>query len=261
MLKKSEAMDRRRFLFRFFTIFSGTFLGLNSLYKVYASENRVQKSKIAIIIDDIGFSLHRLQCFLKIGVPLTFAVLPKLDQTCYLTEEIHGHDHEVILHQPMEPFDPNIDPGPGAIYVGDTPSRIIRTVEENISEVPYVSGVNNHMGSKFTACYEDMIEVLGVVRDKDLFFIDSLTTNHSMGYRAAKSLNIASAHRNLFLDNLPEKTAILSQLYKLRMHALRFGYAIGIGHPFEETAMAIDTFQKVISNSKISFVHISGLIL
>jgi polysaccharide deacetylase 2 family uncharacterized protein YibQ len=160
----------------------------------------------------------------------------------------------------MEPFDPQIDPGPGALFVGDRQYKIDRILEENIAEVPYATGINNHMGSRFTSCQEEIRDTLKVVKTRGLFFIDSLTTSRSVGYQTAKRLRMATARRNIFLDNSPEEPAILSQLYRLRQHARRYGYAIGIGHPYPETARAIDSFQGIIRKSDLFMVQVSQLV-
>lgn len=255
-----RGMDRRKFLRCFVTLFSGSLLGLNSLSKAFANEDSTDKPKLSLIIDDIGFSRPRLIHFLEIGIPLTFAVLPRLRQTHVLAEEIHAHGHEIMLHQPMEPLDPRIDPGPGALYVGDRSHKIDRILEENIAEVPYATGINNHMGSRFTSCPEEIKEVLKILKARGLFFVDSLTTSRSVGYKTAKSLQMATAHRHIFLDNSPEEPAILSQLYRLKRHAEKYGYSIGIGHPYEQTARAIASFKGVIRKSGISLVQVSKLV-
>lgn len=254
-------MDRREFLRRFATLFSGSLLGLNSLSRAFANEYPAIQPKLAIVIDDIGFSRSRLFRFLEIGIPITFAVLPRLRKSHVLAEEIYDRGHEIMLHQPMEPLDPQVDPGPGALYVGDRFYKINRILEENIAEVPYATGINNHMGSRFTSCREEIQEVLKVAKARGLFFVDSLTTSRSVGYETAKRLQMAAARRNIFLDNSPEEPAILSQLCRLAQHALKYGYAIGIGHPYEQTARAIDSFKGAIRKSGISLVGISHLVL
>ena len=260
MAEKDEGMDRRKFLNRLVTFFSGSLLGLNGLSRAFANEYPQDQPKLAIIIDDIGFSRPRLAKFLEIGIPMTFAVLPRLPKTQVLAEKIHALGHEIMLHQPMEPFNPKLDPGPGALYVGDKLQKIDRIMEENIAEVPYAIGINNHMGSRFTSCQKEMKEALKVVKANGLFFVDSLTTNRSMGYKTAIRLNMAAARRNIFLDYSPEEPSILLQLNRLKKHAIKYGHAIGIGHPFMETARAIDSFKGMIRKSGISMVQVSRLV-
>ena len=254
-------MDRRSFLLKSTSFLVGSLFGLNAFSKALASEepenNPSFQSRIALIIDDIGVAFCHARPFLELGIPMTFAVLPRLAKTHNLALQIHNQGHEIMLHQPMEPFQSDIDPGPGALYVGDGINRIAETMEENISDVPFASGVNNHMGSRFTTCQREMREVLEVLKSKHLFFVDSLTTNRSKGYRTAKTLEITTARRDIFLDNRHEESAILSQLHKLKRIAMKYGRAIGIGHPFPETARALKTFLSQNYPPDLSFVHMS----
>jgi polysaccharide deacetylase 2 family uncharacterized protein YibQ len=161
----------------------------------------------------------------------------------------------------MEPYNvDSFDPGPGALYVGDEPDRIKRIIEENIADVPYAAGVNNHMGSRFTETYKEIREALKFVRENGLFFVDSLTSSHSMAYRTAKKLHMAATGRNIFLDNIHDESAIYYQLNKLKRYSKNHGQAVGIGHPFPETVHAIGRFIKNIKNSDISLVHVSDVL-
>lgn len=257
-------MDRRTFLAKSASFLFGSLFGLNGFSKALASEEGANWSsfqpRMALIIDDIGRASCQARPFLELGIPMTFAILPRLRKTHDLASEIHGQGHEIMLHQPMEPFQSHIDPGPGALYVGDGVKRIAEIMEKNISGVPSAQGVNNHMGSRFTACQKEMNEVLKVLKSKNLFFVDSLTTNRSTAYRTAKTLEVSAARRNIFLDNRLEEPAIRSQLHRLKRIALKYGRSIGIGHPFPETASAIEKFLKDHNNSRLSFVHISQVI-
>ena len=254
-------MDRRNFLLKSTSFLVGSLFGLNAFSKALASEEPENspsfQSRIALIIDDIGVAFCHARPFLELGIPMTFAVLPRLAKTHNLALQIHNQGHEIMLHQPMEPFQSDIDPGPGALYVGDGINRIVETMEENISRVPYAVGVNNHMGSRFTACQREMSEVLEVIKNKHLFFVDSLTTNRSKAYKTAKTLEVTTARRDIFLDHRLEESAILSQLHKLKRIAMKYGRAIGIGHPFPETARALKVFLSDNDPPDLSFVHMS----
>jgi len=256
MAKRRETLNRRKFLFNSAYFLAGSLFGLNCFSRAFALE----EYKMALIIDDIGYSLHRARQFLELGVPITFSILPGLTKSHDLALQIHRNGHEIMLHQPMEPYNPALDPGPGALYVGDGAKKIFRIVEENFSSVPFAIGVNNHMGSRLTSRQKEMKDVLRVIRERNLFFVDSLTSSRSMAYRTAKRLHITSACRNIFLDNRLDESAILTQLHKLKKHALKYNCAIGIGHPFPETAKAIGRFQKSLKGSGVSLVHVSRVL-
>jgi len=220
----------------------------------------VQKPRIALIIDDIGFSRSRARAFLEIGVPITYSILPRLPLSRTLAEEIHQSGRQIMLHQPMEPFNACIDPGPGAVFVRDAPDKINLTVKKNLAELPFAAGMNNHMGSRFTSSPEKMSQILPFVRDEGLFFVDSLTSGRSKAYPTALDLNMPAACRNVFLDNRPEEPRIFSRLEQLLAHAHRHGRAIGIGHPRPETARAVARFVSSLPQNAVDFVNVSEIV-
>ncbi len=264
MAENKKIMDRRNFLMKSAFFLAGSFIGFNSFSKAFAygkfKTGSLFQPRIALIIDDIGYSFTRTRKFLDLKIPITFAILPRLSNTHDLAREIHVQGHEIMLHQPMEPYNSNLNPGPGALYVGYGARRIVRIMEENLSDVPFTIGVNNHMGSKFTSCQKEIKEALRVVKERDLFFVDSLTSSRSKAYKTAKRLRLATACRNIFLDNDPSESVILSQLFKLKRYAYAYGYAIGIGHPYIETAKAISQFLQTFEKPDLCLVHISKLL-
>jgi hypothetical protein len=116
------------------------------------------------------------------------------------------------------------------------------------------------MGSRFTEAYKEIGEALKFVRENGLFFVDSLTSSHSIAYRTAKKLHMAATGRNIFLDNIHDESAIYHQLNKLKGHSKKYGQAVGIGHPFPETVHTIDRFLENIKDSDISMVHVSDVL-
>ena len=260
-------MNRRDFLCKSAYMVAGSLLGLNGFSSAvaFAAEGDdslirlriVSRPRIALIIDDIGYSIPRARQFLRLNIPITFSVLPRVPHSRELAREIADQGHDVMLHQPMQPYDATLDPGPGALYEGDDPSRISGIIEANISEVPLAIGVNNHMGSRFTECEREIHEALRVIKKNDLFFVDSRTSLHSKAFRTARNLHLTADRRNIFLDTVRCESTILYRLNQLKQCAHRYGHAIGIGHPFPETARAIEYFLRDPEVSNISFVHIS----
>jgi len=103
-------------------------------------------------------------------------------------------------------------------------------------------GINNHMGSKFTADRSAMAALLKLIAARKLLFIDSATTANSVAMSSAAELGVPAARRDLFLDNVQEKAAIISQLRDLASMAKKRGRALAIGHPYKETLTALREF-------------------
>ncbi len=258
-------MVRREFLRYGAAALAGSLMGSGWVPTVFAGVSTTssppeEPPRMALIIDDIGYSRSRTRQFMTLKVPITFAVLPRLRYSRELAVEIHENRHEIMLHQPMEPFNAFLNPGPGALFVGAKPGQIATIIEENVNDVPHASGINNHMGSRFTSSASDIHNALASIKSRGLFFVDSLTSGRSLAYRTARQLEITTIRRNIFLDNRPTAGAVYTQLLKLKAHAARFGSAVGIGHPFPATVRGIRRFISDPSHSEVSLVHISHLL-
>ncbi len=200
----------------------------------------LKKPRISIIVDDIGISKKVVDNLIDISNNLTFAILPNRPFSRYAAQQAKKNNLEVLLHQPMEPrIDSGYtadDAGDGVLLVGQTKENIIRTLDRNLSSVPNVIGVNNHMGSKFTQNEELMRLVLTRLKEKNLVFVDSLTTSRSKGYTVAKELGMKTARRDIFLDDKKKgKDYVRGQLRKLVRKAKKNGYSVGICHTYPQT--------------------------
>ncbi len=197
--------------------------------------SRPAANKVALIVDDMGYSLEAINELCSIGQPLTVAIIPYSPLASEIATISRQHDLEVILHLPLEAINNEGNHSKGMITAEMSEDEVIAIVEKNLDQVPYIRGVNNHMGSKITADSQLMNIILERLKDRDLFFIDSRTTSSSVAYTIAQSLNIPSAYRHVFLDGELNESYIKGQLIELFRLAQKNGFALGICHPTKET--------------------------
>ncbi len=74
-------------------------------------------------------------------------------------------------------------------------------LEKDIASVPYISGVNNHMGSKFMMDEKKLTLIFNKLKANKLFFIDSRTSADSKAFVTAENVGLPVAARKIFLDN------------------------------------------------------------
>lgn len=194
--------------------------------------------KIAIILDDAGYGLSDdALSLIEEGFPLTIAILPELSFSKETAEIVHKNKGEVFLHLPMEAMKNGKDKGViGSFMEGE---KIKKVINDAISNIPHCVGVNNHMGSKATADTEVMKPVLEVIKEKNLCFVDSLTTSKSIAYKLAKEMGVSSGSRDIFIDNNDKREDVLFYLYELIKIARKKGFAIGIGHIYKKATISI----------------------
>jgi polysaccharide deacetylase 2 family uncharacterized protein YibQ len=187
------------------------------------------RGKSAIILDDAGYQNALLNIFLSFPGPLTVAILPGLPGSAEAAQLVRNAGKQLMLHLPMEPQNGQ-DPGPDAIFGHYDDAAIIRLTGRHIDSLPGIVGVNNHMGSRATEDERVMRLVLGAIKQKGLFFIDSRTTADSTARRIAEELKLPFGERTVFLDNEKDKTAIRKAFQAGKAAAEKQGYAIMIGH-------------------------------
>ncbi|MEN8782127.1 MAG: divergent polysaccharide deacetylase family protein [Desulfobacterales bacterium] len=197
--------------------------------------------KVAIIIDDLGYDRRIAQKFLDLDAGLTFAVLPLAPHTRLIAATIFKKGGELMLHLPMEPLEyPSVDPGPGALLSSMSADDLIAQLRENLSDVPGIKGVNNHMGSKLTAESARLYQVFSVLKQEGLFFIDSRSTAETLGRPSARLFQLPFAERDVFIDHVQDPDMIRLRVKELIQIARKNGEAIGIAHPSKTTLRILE---------------------
>jgi polysaccharide deacetylase 2 family uncharacterized protein YibQ len=197
---------------------------------------------IAVIIDDLGN--QRLPGLRTIALdgPIACAIMPFTAHATYLAEQAFAAGKEVILHLPMQPVEMERIAGPGEISLDTDKAELAYILDQNLGSVPHSVGISNHMGSLITRHPGHMRWLMQELASRgDLFFIDSFTTPDSVAYEIAIETGIPAARRHIFLDNEPTDVAIDNQFEHLKKRARRYGYAIGIGHPYPATLDYLQT--------------------
>ena len=189
-------------------------------------------AKLVIVIDDAGLSTENCRKYAELPFPVTIAVLPRLRDTKSCAKLIQQYGQEMILHQPMQSLNHNLDPGPGKITVDMTTYEIAQTVKQNLDELgPYVKGLNNHEGSEVTSNVIKIGTVLDVCQERGIYFLDSRTTVATQAPQAALERDMTIFEKSgPYIDNEISRTAMLNQIYKSLEAANKNGSAIIIGH-------------------------------
>ena len=213
------------------------------------------QARMAIIVDDMGLDLNIAKKLAALDADLTFSIMPLRPYTKETARYLHAKGKEVMLHLPMEGNGKN--PGPGTIYLGMSPAEVRAILHEDLRSVPYIQGVNNHMGSKVTADRTIMTLVQRELKGKDLFFIDSLTTNRSVCGEVATQVGIRFNARDVFLDNTQSADYIKGQLMKLVAVARRYPEAIGICHPHPVTIAVLQEELPRLQREGLVIVRVS----
>lgn len=196
------------------------------------------RGHVAIVIDDIGRELALYDKLAGLRYPLAFSVLPGSAYAAGVQLRLlqdRRRPREILLHLPMEPLAADeMTAGAEAreefLLSSDSPATLRDKIARALARVPAAVGVNNHMGSRLTADSDAMRTVMDVLRERDLFFLDSRTSADTVAESLARESKVPALHRHIFLDHDPERDAIDKALDSAAALSLREP-AVLIGHP------------------------------
>lgn len=221
----------------------------------------ITKAKLAIIIDDMGGSLSEARSLVAIKVPLTFSLIPGLRFDKKISEYASEQHIETMIHIPMQSKGwPRQRLEANGLLVSMSSDEIEQRVSAFLERFPIAVGVNNHMGSEFTAEEEKMTTVLQMLKNNNLFFIDSVTSPTSKGIEVAEKIGIKSAKRNVFLDNKQERSYITGQINQAVKIAIKNGSAIAICHPHVATITTLAAVLPGLAKRGVELVPVSQLV-
>jgi polysaccharide deacetylase 2 family uncharacterized protein YibQ len=218
--------------------------------------------QVAIVIDDLGENYSSFRELSSINVPFTYSILPFQTHSIRIANEVDKRNGEVILHLPLEPWNSSQHAmNDGTLLTGMSQDQLHAQLQRNINAVPHLSGVSNHMGSKFTENQERMRTILEAIKEKGLFFLDSRTSDKTVAYALAKEMRIKTAKRNLFIDNDHNQLSAEKQLQKIpRLAKKNGGHLIAIGHPYPSTITALKKCVPLLQEQGITVVPLSQLV-
>ncbi|MGN0728978.1 divergent polysaccharide deacetylase family protein [Treponema sp.] len=196
-------------------------------YKIPDARNG---ATLVFVIDDGGYDISNLKLYTSLPFPVAVAVLPKLAHSRDCAEIVRNSGQELMLHQPMQAQNLNINPGEGAVLPEMSLTEIYRQVCENIMEIGPVRGLNNHEGSLITCDVMKIGAVLDAVYDNGIFFMDSRTSAQTKAPQAALERGMEILQRDVFIDDIISREEMLAQIYRGLGIANRNGKVVMIGH-------------------------------
>lgn len=195
--------------------------------------------KLAIILDDLGSDRGAAEAIFALPYPLTISVLPHHELSAEIAQEAERRGYQVLLHLPMQSI-ANEKPEAQELRAGMPAAELSALVEKFLKNVPGAVGVNNHQGSQATSDAGLMSELMPVLSERHLFYVDSRTTAATVAYDTAQSFGVPSAFRNVpFLDDVPQIAAVRKQLELGLRGAREKGEVIAIGHAHPVTLQAL----------------------
>ncbi|CAN5836826.1 hypothetical protein BH11PSE3_BH11PSE3_04570 [soil metagenome] len=214
---------------------------------------------VAVVSDDVGLDRPRSKRAWELPGPLTLSFLPYAKDLREQARAARARGHELMLHLPMEPSGRN-DPGPGALLVSLTDAELRQRTNAALDSFNGFAGVNNHMGSRFTAFKPGMETVLRQLKGRGVMFLDSKTSAQSVGDQVAQEMGVPSIVRHIFLDDDEALDAVRRKLAEAEAVARRQGFVVVIGHPHEATLQALGEWLPSVSSKGLALAPATAVL-
>lgn len=216
---------------------------------------------VAVVIDDMGVSVPHTRDILSLEKPITASFLTYGAANRKQVKEAKEKGFEVMLHVPMMPH-AKADLAPVTLSPDMQEDEIKNDFVQMLDRYKGLGmkGINNHMGSLFTENEKSLGYVMQILKDRNLFFLDSKTTAKSVGAKVAAEYGVPYIARDVFLDNENDYNYIMKQLRQTEKIAHMRGYAVAIGHPRTQTYLALRDWMKELPERKIRLVRLGDLV-
>lgn len=215
--------------------------------------------RMVLIIDDMGYNLAKGEAALALPGAVTYSILPYTPYAKRFAIAAHESGREVMLHVPMANTGAK-ELGPGALTADMQREALRAGLNDALEATPYVSGVNNHMGSLLTSMEQPMSWVMETLKARGLYFIDSLTTVKTVGWKKARAANVPYLKRHVFLDHRIDESFIDGQFKRALDVAEKFGFVVVIGHPYPETSAYLAKALPSLRDKGIRLVPASAIV-
>ena len=223
---------------------------------VLLSSLSADAGRLAIVVDDIGYSRDAGERGLALPKAISIAVLPFTPHAMALAQRAQAIGRDVLLHQPLESEDESFQPI-RTLMLNMSPDDIKKEVEAALNAIPGVKGVSNHTGSRFTQDVPSMNALMSVVSARGLFFLDSRTTARTIAMRVASKWGVPALRRDVFLDHDREMEAIEAAFEQALRIANGRGYAVLIAHPHDITLKFLE--KRLAGLEETTLVPLSSL--
>jgi len=219
-----------------------------------------QAPRLAIILDDLGNDSGAARAVFAMPYPLTISVLPNQTHSAEIAQQAQRRGDQVMLHLPMQSLAKE-HPEAQELHGGMSRADISRLVSQFLNEVPGAIGVNNHQGSASTADKKLMAELMPVLKEHKLFYVDSRTSAATVAYDTAQRFGVRAAFRNVpFLDDVEDVAAVRKQIEIAIDGAARKKDAIAIGHAHPSTLEALKETLPEAKTHGVKLVFASELV-
>jgi polysaccharide deacetylase 2 family uncharacterized protein YibQ len=116
------------------------------------------------------------------------------------------------------------------------------------------------MGSRFMEQHEPLGVVFDALRERGLYFVDSMTSDASAARPLASERKLRFAPRDLFIDDAEDRSRAAINLKRLLATGNSENGLLLIGHPYPETVTALEEMVPRFRSKGFEIVPLSVMV-
>lgn len=216
------------------------------------------RPRLALIIDDFGYSTNIASRILALKIPATWAVIPDAPRSEAIAKMAAENGQPFILHIPMQAIGDAEESRQFKIGVNTSAAAMEAYVAELRRRFPKAIGANNHRGSRATSDPSTMRRFMSVYASTGWGFVDSRTTAKSTAEKTAKTYRVPVVRSNFFIDGTTDLATMKSRFAKALNLAKKRGFAAAICHAREKTVPFL-TYLSTLDTTPVVLVTVDEL--
>jgi len=221
------------------------------------------RPRLALLIDEFGFRKESEE-IIDFAREITVAIPPGATGARSLAERCRRVGIEVLVDLPMEDLNyPKNDPGPNGILVDMSEREILKRLGEAYKLLGGAEGVHTLGGNLAVEDRDVMTVILGEVKRRRGYFLDSTRTTFSTVEDVAAAAGVATRKlRSPGALDYPGATAaqVEAKLTELAETARTRGVAVGILRPYPGTVEALRKMLPAWAASGLEVVPVSEVV-
>jgi len=232
-------------------------------WRVYARpfSSLDKRPRAAVVVTMLGVSEHATKSAVEtLPGEITLSFAPFAKNLSAWIDKARTAGHEVLIDLPMEPLDyPQNDPGPHTLLASVPIDQNLRQLSWVLSRATGYVGVSVYMGTGLAGKQRILNPIFSELKARGLMLLD--TRENPLGEigAAAKSLNLAVAVADLFVDRELSAKNIDAQLADLEKRARANGSAIAIARPYPVTLKRLTAWYAGLKSKGIVLAPVSAL--
>ncbi|MBD3315208.1 MAG: hypothetical protein GF344_05430 [Chitinivibrionales bacterium] len=219
-------------------------------------------AKMAILLEGFKFKADQgTMDILSFPEPLTLALMPDHEKSGWTAQAAMEYNKQIVIGVPLESHSVPASRAPTPLIMVHHPEEKIRgTLGRFAKIIPRFSGFCNVLGSR--ACEDSRVMeiVLGEVKKRHGYFVDTRKARSSLVEDLAREMGVPHAYVNSSIDDDIDSAQIQEQLRHHCLVAQKRGTLLISAPATREFISALSGLREVFRRNGVHLVHVSEIV-